>query len=525
MAKKVLVTEKLADEGIEALVNRGFHVDEILDLSQEGLIDIIGDYDALIVRSATHVNADVIAAAKKLKVIGRAGVTVDNIDIEAANANGIIVCNAPTSNIVTAAEYAMALILSAARKIPQADASMHAGHWDRREFMGYELYGKTLAIFGLGRVGSLVAERARAFGMNVIAYDPYCSPDRASQLDVTLIDDISDVLPVADFITIHLPKTDETIGMFGPEQFAAMKTGVIVVNCARAGIFDIDSLADFVAAGKIAACAIDVFGEEPCVSGPLHELENAIITPHINAVTKEAQIRAGKQIAEYVWAALEGSIVPTAINAGGLPPEVMDALRPYVPACRMMGRMAAEILNNVPSDLLVQTNGNIADKDPAVLISGVVDGILSYKQIGTASPDNVKMVAERHGMNVTAKTNADAGEYSSSVTIIADGIEIASTLYSVEQHPRIISILGYKIDIAPSAQSLIFEYVDAPGRIGTIGTILGAHGVNITTMQIGNKPEEKCALVYMNVEGEISEEVIDELRSEIELKNIWHIKL
>ena len=402
---------------------------------------------------------------------------------------------------------------------------MHAGKWDRRDFMGSELYGKTLAIFGLGRVGSLVAERAKAFGMELIAYDPYCSPDKAAQLDVTLYDSVEDVLPKADFITVHLPKTDETIGMFGPEQFAAMKTGVVVVNCARAGIFEVDALADFVAAGKVGAAALDVFEEEPCTQGPLHELEGAILTPHVNAVTREAQVRAGEQIAEYVWAGLEGSIVPTAIHASGLPPEVMDAVRPYLPACRMMGRVVAELCGGIPQKLTVQPEGAIADADPDLLVAGVVDGILSYKHVGASVPDTARSVAERHGMTVVTKTVEDAQEYASDVRVRADEVEIASTLYGVDMLPRIVSMMGYKIDIAPAAQSLIFEYVDAPGRIGTIGTVLGEAGVNITTMQIGTKPEDKCALVYMNVEGEVTEEVLAQLRSALELRNLWHIKL
>ncbi len=522
---KVLVTEEIASEATSALKARGYQVDVVLDLTPEQLRQTIEPYDALIVRSGTVVDAALLDAAPNLKVIGRAGVTVDTIDIEAADERGIIVCNAPTSNIISAAEYALAMLLSAARRIPQANASMHAGNWDRRDFMGSELYGKTLAIFGLGRVGSLVAERAKAFGMELVAYDPYCSPDKAAALDVTLADSVEDILPQADFITVHLPKTEETIGMFGPEQFAAMKNGVIVVNCARAGIFDESSLADFVAAGKVRAAALDVFTEEPCTEGPLHDLENAILTPHVNAVTREAQVRAGEQIAEYVWAALEGSIVPTAIHASSLPPEVMDAVRPYLPACCMMGRMAAELCGGIPKRLAVQPEGAIAQADPDPLVAGVVDGILSYKHISASTPDNARSVAERHGMTVTAKAVDDAQEYASDVRVRADEVEIASTLYGVDMLPRIVSIMGYKIDIAPAAQSLIFEYVDAPGRIGTIGTVLGEAGVNITTMQIGTKPEQMCALVYMNVEGEVDDQVLERLRATIDLRNLWHIKL
>lgn len=526
MAKKILVTEKIADEGLHILRERGYQVDVELDLTPDMLVEAISPYDALIVRSGTQVNARVLDAAANLKIIGRAGVTIDNIDVAAASARGVIVCNAPTSNIVSAAEQTMALMLAAARKIPQANASMHAGKWVRGDFTGTELFHKTLAIFGLGRIGGLVAERARAFGMNLVGYDPYCSPERADQLGVTLYETVEEPLPLADFITVHLPKTAGTIGMFGPAQFAAMKDGVILVNAARGGIYDVESLADFVAAGKIAAVGIDVYEEEPCTESPLHSLENALLTPHIAAVTREAQVRAGTQIAEFVWAGLEGSIVPTAINASPLPPEVLDALGPYAPACEMMGRIVAQVLGGIPKTLQIELAGTVSDADPSMLVASTIDGMLAYRRLNAVTPDNAASIAARHGMHVETLSDVDAQEYASAVTVYADGIEVGATLFGIEQTARIVSILGYKIDIAPAKQSLVFEYVDAPGRIGTIGTILGEAGVNITTMQIGTKPAEQCALVYMNVEGEVTEEVLSNLRVSIDdLKNLWKLSL
>lgn len=526
MSKKVLIAEEIAEEGIDSLRSRGYEVDVMLDLTPEQLRSIIAPYSALIVRSATIVDEALLDAASQLKIVGRAGVTLDNIDIQAANDRGIIVCNAPTSNIISAAEHTMALLLSCARFVPQANASMHAGKWDRRAFTGAELYGKTLAIFGLGRVGSLVAERAVAFGMEVIAYDPYCSPERASQLDVTIFDNIDDVIERADFITVHLPRTSDTLGMFGPREFAKMKNGVVLVNAARGGIFDEASLADFVAAGKVASCGIDIFSTEPSTAGPLHELENAILTPHISALTHEAQVRAGEQIAEYVWAGLEGSIVPTAVNSSSLPPEVLDEVRPYAPACKMMGRMAADILSAIPRKLKISLEGKLSDSSPDVLIASVIDGILSYKEIGTISMANALEMAARHGIEIDASSTDDAGEYASVVRIKADDIEIASTMYGKDQTARIVSILGYKIDISPAKQSLIFEYADGPGRIGVIGTILGEEGINITTMQIGTKPEEKNALVYLNIDGCVTEKVIERLKESVaDLKSLMYIKL
>lgn len=525
MTKRILVTERIADEGIESLRKRGYEVDVKLDLAPEELIATIPPYDALIVRSGTQVDEAVIDAAENLKIIGRAGVTVDNIDIDAATARDIIVCNAPTSNTVSAAEHAFALMLAAARRLPQANASMKAGEWNRTDFTGTELYGKTLAIFGLGRIGELMVQRARAFGMKLVAYDPYCSLERAEHLGVRLFDNVDDVLPIADFISVHLPRTADTYHMFGPEQFAAMKDGVIVVNAARGGIYDLDSLADFVAAGKVVGAAIDVYEEEPCHDSPLHGLDAALLTPHIAAVTKEAQVRAGRQIAEAVWAGLEGSIVPTAINRSTMPPEVMNMLGPYVPACKMMGRMLSQLLGTTPKLLNVTLAGTICSAEPSMLVSAALDGMLPDRKSSTVTAPNAVTIAARYGIHVETEADTSASEYAAAVRLEADGMEVAATLYGIEQRPRIISLLDYKIDIVPTNRGLVFEYEDAPGRIGAIGTILGDAGVNITTMQIGRNDDTSDALVYMNVEGDVTDEVIARLREGIDLKNLWSLVL
>ena len=523
--KKVFVADRIAKEGIDVLRDKGYDVDVKLDLTEDELANVIAPYDAIIVRSATPVTRRVIGAADNLKIIGRAGVGVDTIDLDAATERGVIVCNAPTSNIMSAAEHTMALMLAVARQLPQANASMHEGKWERSKFLGKELYEKTLAIFGLGRIGGLVAERARAFGMKIIGHDPYCSPERADQLGVELFERVEDVLARADFITVHLPKTPETIGMFGPEEFAAMKDGVVLVNAARGGIYNMKSLADFVAAGKIFAAGIDMFEEEPCTDSPLHEFDNVLLTPHLGASTHEAQVRAGVQIAEYVSSGLEGSIVPTALNMALVPPEMMDAVGPYVPACQMMGRILAQILGCIPKTLRIEAAGTIANVDASILVAGALDGILAYRRAGSVTPVNVDSVANRHGIKVDAASIADADEYASAVKVVADGVEVGATLFGSMQRPRIMSLLDYKIDIAPAKQSLVFEYVDAPGRIGAIGTVLGEAGVNITTMQIGTKPTERTALVYMNVEGDVSDKVLEKLNGALEFKNVWAFNL
>ena len=298
------------------------------------------------------------------------------------------------------------------------------------------------------------------------------------------------------------------------------------MNAARGGIYNVDSLADFLAAGKIGAVGLDVYESEPCTESPLHEFDNAILMPHLGASTKEAQRRAGVQIAEYVAAGLEGSVVPTAVNMAPVPPDVLDAVGPYVPACQMMGRLVAQLLGDMPKTLKVTAAGSIVGADLSILVAGALGGILSYRRAGTVTPVNAESVAARHGIKVETESVADAQEYASTVTVCADGVEAGCTMAAAAQSPRIVSLLDYKIDIAPGRDSLVFEYVDAPGRIGTIGTILGEAGVNITTMQVGAKPEERCALVYVNVEGDVSDQVMANLRAGVaDLKNLWHVKL
>ncbi len=526
MAKKILLSEKIAEEGLEFLRGNGYEVDVKLDMATDELIQTIPEYDALIVRSVTKVTREVIEAGTRLRIIGRAGVTVDNIDIDAATDKGIIVCNAPTSNIISAAEHTMALMLACARHIPQANASMHEGKWDRNNFTGDELYDKTLAIFGLGRIGGLVAERAKAFGMNLIGYDPYCNRGHAEQLGVTLYDDFHELLPLADFITVHLPATKATIGMFGPDQFAMMKDGVVLINTACAGIYNLNSLADFLAAGKIGAVAIDMFSEEPCTYTPLHQFENAILTPRLGAATYEAQSRASKQIAEYVAAGLEGSIVPTALNMVSVEPEMIDAMGPYVPACQMMGSMLAQMGGGIPQRLEITASGTLWQADLTPLIASATKGILSYKRVASVTSDNAEAMARRHGITIQSKSIPEAGSYASTVSVVADGVEAACTLGGDAQTVHLVSLLGYKLDIVPAAQSLIFEYEDAPGRIGVIGTILGEQGINITTMQVAVGSDETCSLVYMNIEGEVSDDTLAKLHAGVpDLKNLWHIKL
>lgn len=526
MQRKVLVTEEIDPAGISVLKTRGLDVDVKLGLSEDELAECIGEYDALVVRSHTQVTKKVIDAGEKLKIIGRAGISIDNIDLESATDRGIIVCNAPNSNIMSAAEHAMAMILSCARNIPQANQSMHAGEWTQNEFKGCELYEKTLAIFGLGRVGGLVAQRAAAFGMNLIGYDPYCSKERAATLGVEMYEDIEDMLPLADFITAHMPKTAETTNMFGPEQFAAMKDGVIIVNVSRDGIFDEKALADFIAAEKIRAIGFDVLEDEPCETSALHEFDNAVLTPHIAAVTVEAQRRAGVQIATFVAQGLAGSIVPTAVNMSNVPPEVMDKFGPYITAARMLGRIIAQIESDMPRRIVVTARGTLASADVKILLASVLKGVLAYKNVGAVTGTNAEAVAQRHGIDASCFAHVNAFGYDSSLTLETADNSVTCTLYGTDRPARIISLFGYSFDIEPATQSIILRYTDAPGRMGVIGSILGKSNINITTMQIGKREDSDSAVVYLNIEGDVTDEVIQELRGSIEgLEDLWYITL
>lgn len=527
---KVLVTEKISVEGLNLLEDDGYEVNVKMGLTLEELIAVIPGHEALIVRSATKVPREVIEAAVDLKIIGRAGVGVDNIDVEAATEHGIIVCNAPTSNIVSAAEQTMALMLSVARNTAQANASMHEGKWERGDFVGSELIDKTLAIFGLGRIGSLVAERAAGFGMNLIGYDPYCSPERAAHLGVTLYDDMNDILPLADFITVHLPKTKETIGMFSAEQYAAMKDGVYLINCARGGIYNIDSLADFLAAGKIGGAAIDVWEREPCTSSPLHEFDNVVMTPHLGASTKEAQRRAGTQIAEYVSLGLQGRMVPTALNVAPTPPEVMEAVGPYIPACQMAGSVIAQLAREGISSLEVMVNGALANYDVRVLATAALRAIFAESSDDPVNFVNADYIAEQRDVDVKVDQDVESGEYANMIRFEAkvgeQVIDISVTISGPNAEPRIVSIFGYDLDLIPGDNMMILMYEDKPGKLGQIGTITGKYDINISTMELGNSGREGgIALVLMNVDHLVPKEVREEIAKAVELKDAWYISL
>lgn len=527
---KILVAEKIADGGIKLLKEAGHQVDVKLELSPEELVAAIPDYEALIVRSATQASREVIEAGTKLKIVGRAGVGVDNVDVAAATERGVIVCNAPTSNVVSACEQTFALLLACARRTPQASASMREHKWDRGKFSGNELYQKTLAIVGLGRIGGLVAKRARAFEMNLIGFDPYATPERAAEIGVTLYDNLDELLPQADFITVHLPKTKETIGMFAAEQFAKMKDGVYLVNTARGGIYDVQALADAVKSGKVAGAGIDVYEKEPCTESPLHDLEQVILTPHLGASTKEAQARAGMQIAEYVLMGLEGKMVPTAVNVALVPDDVMTAVKPYIEASQTTGVILAQLADAPIESMTVRVFGDLANNDVSLLGTAALRGIFSISSDDPVNFVNANYIAEQRGVNVKVESSPVRSEYASKVSFEARAgsqvVEVSITTSGPDEDLRIISVLGYKLDLIPGKHIFIQKYEDKPGQLGLIGTILGKANINISTMEVGVREEKtRMALILMNVDDPVPSAVREEIKEAVGVTEGWFIQL
>ncbi|MDR2671987.1 MAG: phosphoglycerate dehydrogenase [Coriobacteriales bacterium] len=527
---KILVAEKIASAGIRLLEEAGNSVDVKLGLSPEELVDCIPYYEALIVRSATKATREVIEAGTRLKIIGRAGVGVDNVDVVAATERGVIVCNAPTSNVVSAAEQTMALLLAGARRTPQANASMQNAQWDRAAFTGNELYQKTLAIFGLGRIGGLVADRARSFEMKLIGYDPYCSPERAANLGVTLFDDIDDILPQADFITVHLPKTKETIGMFGAEQYARMKDGVYLVNTARGGIYDLEAMVPFLKNGKIAGAAVDVFATEPCTDSPIHGLPTVILTPHLGASTVEAQARAGVQIAEYVLLGLQNKMVPTAVNVDLVPEVVMSAVAPYIEGCETLGVMLAQLSREAISNVELKVLGELANYDVGLLGTAALRGIFSQNSDDPVNLVNANYIAEQRGVTISIIKDPRRYEYASKVSLStqqgSQRIEIGCTASGPDGVTRIVSVFDYKLDLIPKKYILVLKYEDTPGKLGRIGTVLGNANINISTMEIGMLDEATGeAVVLMNVDDPVPNDVFRELCNVVGVTDGWFVEL
>src|SRR3954452_19418026 len=454
----------------------------------------IADFDGLVIRSATQVNADLLAKADRLRVVARAGVGVDNVDVEAATRRGVLVANAPQSNVITAAEHTMALLLALARNVPQAHASLVGGAWDRGRFTGVELHEKTLGILGFGRIGQLVAHRARGFGMKVIAFDAYLAADRFRELGVELAATPEDIYAVADFVTVHLPKNKETENFLDASAFAKMKDGVRILNVARGPLVVDEDLKAALDSGKVAGAALDVFASEPVTDHPLFGYPNVVVTPHLAASTTEAQDRAGVQTAEQVVAALTGGVVSTAVNIPAVSAEDMDVLGPFVPLCRALGRVAMGLAESSGVDRIeIEYLGRIADRDTRLLTLSVLHGVLAGHTDEEVNLVNAPTLAEERGIAVSERRETAAHDFTDLVRVsIVCGPErtrIVGTTLGQLHRPHLLEAWGQRFNLQIDEGHLaLFRYSDVPGMIGRVGTGFGRHGVNISEAAVGRQP-------------------------------------
>jgi D-3-phosphoglycerate dehydrogenase len=508
----VLIAEDLSPATVDAL-GPDFEVRYVNGGDREQLLGAVGDVDAILVRSATQVDAEVLAAAPRLRVIARAGVGLDNVDVDTATKSGVMVVNAPFSNIVSAAEHTIGLLLACARNIPQAHAGLVAGRWQRSSFTGVELADKTVGILGLGRIGTLVAARLLSFGMRVVAYDPYVQPSRAALAGVRLVS-LEELLADSDFISVHLPRTPETRALIGADELYKVKPTVRIINAARGGIVDEHALADAIKAGRVAGAGVDVFDTEPCVDSPLFGLPGVVVTPHLGASTDEAQEKAGVAVARSVRLALAGELVPDAVNVRG--GAIAEDVRPGVPLAQTLGRIFTALAGQIPVRLDVEVRGEIVEHDVKVLELAALRGVFGEVVEEPVTFVNAPLLAADRGIDVRLTTSPDSPDYRNLVTIrgtLPDGTthSISGTLFGHRHTERLVEVDGFEIDIEPSGHLAFFEYVDRPGVVGIVGRILGDANVNIASMQVGRDAKGGRALVVLAVDSPIPATVLEDI--------------
>ena len=512
MSKRIVIAEEIADAGLDRLRSAGFIVDVQLNKSADELHAILDGAHALIVRSATMVDAAMLAAGKQLVVVARAGVGLDNIDVEAATKQGVMVVNAPQSNVLSAAEHTMALILSIARNVPQAHSALTAGRWERSKWEGIELAGKTLGILGLGRIGTLVAQRARAFDMRLVAYDPYVSAERGRELGVEMTT-LERVVEQADVLTIHLPKNKETTGIINADMLKRAKRSLRIVNVARGGIADEADLAEALRNGTIAGAALDVFTKEPVTDSPLFGLGNIVVTPHLGASTREAQDRAGEVVADMVQLALNGDFVPFAVNleAG----DANETLKPFVPLADRIGRVFASLIESTPSTIEISTTGEIGGYDPGLIAISALKGMLSVWSTDQVSLVNAPSMARNLNITVesVASTTTTHRDYVNLITLRSGDRNIAATLTGRRREARIVMIDHHLTDIPPSEHMLVVKNDDRPGAIGRVATALGNAGINIANMDVGSSETAGSALMCIATTTAVPLDVLQHLRT------------
>ncbi|NQW90811.1 phosphoglycerate dehydrogenase [Curtobacterium sp. VKM Ac-2861] len=522
----VLIAEELSPATVDAL-GPDFEIRNVDGTDRPALLSALADADAVLVRSATKVDAEAIAAAPNLKVVARAGVGLDNVDIKAATTAGVMVVNAPTSNIISAAELTVGHILSLARHIPAAHASLAAGAWKRSSYTGVELYEKTVGIIGLGRIGALITQRLQAFGVQVIAYDPYVTTARAQQLGVELVS-LDDLLRRADFVTIHMPRTPETLGMISDDQFALMKPTAFVVNVARGGLIDEDALHRALTANTIAGAGLDVFVSEPPRDSPLVALPNVVVTPHLGASTDEAQEKAGVSVAKSVRLALGGELVPDAVNVAG---GVIDPyVRPGIPLVEKLGQVFTALATSPVTSIDVEVHGELAEYDVSVLKLAALKGVFTDVVSDQVSYVNAPLIAEQRGVTVRLITETDSPEYRNVLTIRgaqSDGpaISVSGTLTGPKQVEKLVEINGHDVEVPLDRHHVVMEYVDRPGIVAVYGKEFGEAGINIAAMQISREAAGGQALSVLTVDSPVPAEILEHVGRAIDASSLREIDI
>ncbi|MGM9572653.1 MAG: phosphoglycerate dehydrogenase [bacterium] len=513
---KVLVSDKLAKEGVAALQqNPNVTVDVITDLTPEQLKEKIKEYDALVVRSATKVTAEIIEAADKLKAIGRAGVGIDNIDVKAATKKGIIVLNAPAGNTISTAEHTMAMLMSLSRKTPIACASLKSGKWEKSKFVGVELYNKTIGIIGLGRIGSQVAKRCLAFGMKVMGYDPFMKKENAEKMGITLAE-IKEIFAEADFLTFHTPLSEQTKYLVNKDTLALMKPGVRILNCARGGIIKEEDLLAAIKEGKVAGAALDVFEKEPAVGNPLLELDEVIATPHLGASTKEAQVNVAVDVAKQILIALTGGPVATAVNIPAVSPDLLAALKPYLELGEKLGRLQGQFIDGRIEEVEITYSGEVTNQDIAPLTTVILKGIFDEILTEQVNLVNAPFIAKERGINVKEAKSNENKDFTNliNVTLKTDkgSCAVAGTVFGTH-NVRIVKINDYHIDLLPAPYLLFTQHTDKPGMVAHVSNVLAQNEVNIARMQVGRQDAGGEAIMLLEIDHVLAPEALEQIKA------------
>ena len=529
MEMKVLVSDKLGDAGVKLFEKEeGIDVDVKTGLSPDELKAVIGDYDALVVRSATKVTEEILEAAENLKVIGRAGIGVDNIDVEGATKRGIIVMNTPTGNVVTTAEHAIAMMMSLTRNIPQGTASMKAGRWDKKKLQGREIYNKTFGVIGFGKIGSIVANRARGLKMRVIVYDPVVTPEKIEKAGCESVS-LNELYSQADYMSVHVPKSKKTLGLINKKAFDQMKEGAMLINCARGGIVDEDALYEALQSGKIAGAALDVFSEEPPPEDlPLLQMDNVIATPHLGASTAEAQTNVAVMVAKQIISFLKTNTVENALNTPSVSGKDLEKLNPFIFLAERMGRLQGQLVSGHVKEIKIEYNGNFEDVDLKPVTTAFLTGLLDLLSMEDVNAVNAPYLAKEDGIKVSESTSDEAMEYNHLLTMEVITNETSSFVSGTvfgRNYPRVVKINDFRLEMKPEGYLTLIHNLNIPGEIGSIGTLLGEKNINISKMTVGQETDGERNIVFLRTDSALSDEILDGLRNLPMSKSVTYLEL